>query len=1260
MTDDRSTEAKERVAANPAGGKAGGRGLGFQADVATWFAVHLLTRQPAGGRVGINNSAVPVAIRLETGEALDDIEVEQSDGGRIHVQAKTRPTLSTAEAAGLSKTLGQLARWVADEKSAARSPDATRTVAVLAVRADAARSLDHLHKACRAFDLGGEWKPTKKHRNANEQRALGLFENLAGGAWTKHRAAPAADADLAEMAWLFRIERFSMEEGQADWREASRLLSRHLYGGDDKGDAALRDLRAIVYDMIGTGAPADRNGLLRALRRKGHIDVGAPGFDADIERLKAVTTAELARLADHARLPLDGGIPLVRSSDGPLVAAIQSGSALIVGEPGAGKTGALVNAANAIASAGDTILFLSVDRYPGVAIASDLQSELRLDHPLLDVLENFPGPGPKILFIDALDAARGGPSEHVFAALIEDVRAKLADSWTVIASIRTFDLKNGRRYAKTFAGQPVDPHFAEPGLDVIRHFLVPRLSEGDLTAAGTSSPRLGKLLTAAPPPLRSLLHNIFNLSLAAELVDSGADPSAFSAVKSQSGLIDAYEDVRLPTTFLRRAAAATVAAMIERRRLMVLKTVVQHDGLDQLIGTGVAVDTEDRVSFAHHVLFDHVAGRFYLERDQPAALARQLSGDATTALLLAPALRFTIEREWRRDVAGKTELWAMLDTLFGTSEVDAVLTSVALRTAVESVANADDVDGLLALIKSNPASPSLASMLGRLSRFVDLEIDSAGLDAKRGLAWARIADAAIASGERGLVDAGRFLLQTLFQKADLYDADLLPTFGRASRALLIFAWDSSPRLSMTATNAVRFVGKSFASDPAASKALLGRILEEPHFSSFADQEASWVAEQIVPILRSDPEFAGAIFAALFGKGITDDSVSHFGGAQSRIMPLSSNRRQDFEHSRWELGCAMATFLEAAPKYGTRAFIDSEIGEDRDREPIETIDLGASRSLELRHNDYELNPWNAAPSSDRPQQDDDRRAQYVAFLRGCTPDVFAVSANEAAEGYATPSTWSRIFGVAAERHTEVADAVWPYAVRPGFLTCTETMRDAITFISAAYPGRTPAERESFERTFLDQTSFEEDYEKAAWEHAIGRLLNLIEEKDPALDAARELRRKLQADGKLIGNTPLSSFEVGWGDSSGIERELLRRDGVDPDHGPHAEVMAGSDAVDELLQQTPQSSDAVKLAALWTAAISLIALLDRHEADLHEKISRAGWGRVASAAERITGCEHYSPGLEGLPELAELIGVLDRLAASPFPIPKEAKTDAELGK
>ncbi|MEJ1165551.1 hypothetical protein V9K97_17720 [Variovorax sp. CCNWLW186] len=1235
-----------------AGGRATEAGMGFQAAVATWFAVHILVRLPVGARFGLNNVALPTALRLETGTALDDIEVTQSDVGALHIQSKTSASLATGEQAPLAKTGGQLAIWMSDAKAAGDAPDPTRSAAILAVRSDAARTLDDLEAGCRAFDLGGGWAVTKNKRNAAQRSALGALEAIVNAAWTTHRGAQPTDADLADMARSFHVARFSMDEGGADWREASRLLGRHLYGGDAAGDAPLRDLRGIMRDLIGSGAPADRNGLLNALRRRGHVDIGAPRFEDDVARLRAATGAELGRLASHGKLPVGSGVTITRESDAPMAAAIASGSLLVVGEPGAGKTGALVHAATALALGGAFVVFLSVDRFPGVAIAADLTSELRLGHALIEVLAAVPGPGPKYLLIDALDAARGGLADGVFASLIEQVRSELADEWVVIASIRTFDLRNGRRYRLSFAGAPADAVYADATLRTVRHFVVPRLTDVDLATAGTSSPEIAGLLASATPPLAELLRNVFNLSLASELMAGGADPVEFAGIKTQSGLIDTYEDVRMPTTGMTLAAADAAAAMAGSRRLAIRKVDVRHPDLDEVIKSGVLTAAGDLVSFAHHVLFDHVAGRYLLAWHDPDRLVAQLEGDTSAALLLAPALRFAVERIWRVDTDGKPQSWRLVCGIFSATKVDAVLGNVALRIVSENVGDVEDLAGLVARLETEPDDPSIASLLGRLSRFVVMDIEAGrGLTPERAIAWASLAERLAGSGRLSLVDPARVLLHALFDHADLTDPALAPIFGRAARAMLEFAWSKSPPLHATAGSAIRFVGRSFASDPAASRALLDRILREPHFSQNADREAHWLAEQILPIVRADPPFAAEVYAGLYGQMITDTATSAFGGHRSRIMPLSSNRRQDYEHSRWYLGKSIGEFLAISPEHGTRAVIDAVIGKARTQgygEPgeLDLVDLGAAE-IEFRGSDVEFNAWDEK-DDDAPSREDDVLARYVAFLRSCDVASFGSSIAAASREYATASVWTRILGVASERVAEVGGRIWPMMTKPDLLENGDTLRDAIRFVAAAWPSRSHEERRGFEEMVLDDTRHADDDARGRWRCILGRLLALIPEEAFVLEPTRDLRRQMQADGELRDNRPIRSFASSWGGNEDYVRERLRREGVDMDGGPNRVVLDASDALHARVNATPAASDAAKLATLWSEATALLALIDANPG-LHGQVDHSAWGHVSNAVERVASSPTFAPGADGLPDLDTVLALLARLSASKYPEP-----------
>ena len=1224
--------------------------MNFQAEVGTWLAAHLLARMPVGGRFGLANVALPASIQLETGEGLDDIRVDLDDASRIDLQTKTSAGLTSSATSPLGKTVSQLVQVIIEARDADTAIDPAKVRAVLAVAAGAPRRLDVLEQACRAFDHGGSWGTTRAGRSSAEREALDLFETHARTAWATLSPTPPSDGDLAMMAGLFRIVRFSMNEGEDNWREASRLIGGRLYGSEALGDAPLRDLKSIIRSMIGNGAPADRAGLLRELRRRGHNDVGAADYSADLGRLSAATQDELARLAGHTRLPLQGGIPIARASDGPLSAAVDSGSLIVTGEPGAGKTGALVALAERHRADGNTVVFLSVDRFPGVAIASDLQSELGLVHPLVEVLNSAPGSGAKLLIIDALDAARGGPAEGVFAHLIETLRASDTD-WTVVASIRTFDLRNGRRFRDAMPGSPPDHAFAEPGLENVRHFQVPRLADEDLDAAGTSAAVLADLLDAAPVKLRELLRNVFNLSLAAQLLADGVGPDSIRTVSTQSDLIDAYEDRRLVSTPLRSAASATVGAMVSRRRLAVRKVVVGHDQLDAVIQAGVLTDAGDLVSFAHHVLFDHVAGRFYLEWDDPVRLIAQLGGDSSIALMLAPALRFAIERLWRQDATGKTQVWRLVADIYADPAVDPVLANVALRTAIDRVAMPADIVGLVALIAARPSSEPLATMLSRLARFVGLAVDIAqSIAASEAMAWAQVADAAIATGSRGLSDATRFLLHTFFERGDLAEPELLEVFGRASRELLAFAWAADPPMHQTATSAIRFVGKSFASNPSEARALLDRILREPHFSANADREAHWLAEQVMPIARADPDFAIEIYRTLYWKEITDDSTSHFGGQASRIMPLSSNRRQDYQACRYDLGRRVTSLLELSVQLGTRAIVEAALGDTDRATPLgdsrEQILIEGRAPFDLLGRDYAFNAWDG-PEGRRGSQEDDVLVQLVAHLRRCTPGAFAETVEAAANDYAGPAVWTRILGVGAERAGEVGDLLWPFASNIRILAHADIVRDAVRMLAAAYPSRTIEARASFEAQALRPDLFDKEAEQRWWRSVLSRWLSLVAEDAIASDAMRAFRQELIASEELAGNPPTRSMTMSWGSSRSITRSLVAGEGVDVDEATAAQMLSRSEALYEKVQATPSTSNGAGLAELWAAAVQTLEFWDANAGSLDAKLEQPVWGHISNAVERIAGAPAYAPGVDGMPPVEELLSLLVRLWASRFP-------------
>lgn len=1244
----------------PAGGRATEAGMSFEAGVGAWFAAHIICYQPIGSRFGLADDAIPIELRFETGIYLDDVSVRLSDGSNIHVQCKTHPNLSDNVRSGLASTIAQFVPLYLDS----RTTSSHKSVAILAVAADAARSLDELERACRAFDYGDTWEEVQKSVSGAQRDALKIFESCVRSNWDEGRMGALAAADLASMAKLFRVVRFDMESGQRDWSECAQLVGRQLFGAADAGDRPLRDLLGVTRKLVRSGAGATAAGLLDSLRDHGWDDSRSPRFNADVDRLRAHSAAEIARLSRHTRLPIAGGLPIVRDCIVPLRDSVKDGSLLVVGEPGSGKTGVLVNLAEEYVSQGVAFAFLSVDRFGGVGTADALRRELQLDNPLLDVLAGWPGRGPGVLLVDALDASRGGPAEGVFASLIEDAVARLGQRWSIVASIRTFDLRNGRRFRAAMAGTPPSPEHADASFTDVRHFQVPRLSLGELSAIGSKSAELEKLLRVAELALQELLKNIFNLSLAAELLSSGVSAESINSVTTQSELIDRYEDQRLPTGRMQTGVSGAVETMVRRRRLAIPRVAVTNDAIDEVLLSGVLVQAGDRISFAHHVLFDHAAGRFFLDWDDPMRLKEQMVGDPAIGLMLGPAFRFAMERVWRDDAEGRPITWNLISSLVSADKLDPIIASVALRTAAERVVQPQDVGRLCEMLVHADMPETLGPVLSRLARFVSLNVVEAGtLTSSAAVAWSRVANTAMETPERRYADGARFLLMTGFEKGDFSNADFSASFGRGARALLKFAWNTSPPMPNLAASAIRFVCRSFGSDVSASRELLQRILEEPRFSAFAHEEAQWLAEGIGWIFPFDANFAVQVYASLFGKPAPQQGKTWLGGMPSRIMPMTSNGKQDYEHARWHLRRALPSFLKSKPIEATEAVSAAAIGMVAERYGERTasgLKVGAPSSpVEIVDDRLSLQEWRSERRRNA-DPDGDFLAAFAQYLKVCSPEDFRAVVASATNHVAASSVWARIFGNAAERKGIVDDKIWPIAANLEIMGLPGLLRDAINYLAGAFPTRSVEEREALETALLARIRSDEE-DARRYRSLAARFLSVVSERELVSPGIKNLRRELVEEGALSGNRPLVSIEIGSGPAEGfVDRHLAAR-GIGVDKGPDHEVRAAGRAIEELLEaDKSEGVEKTNAIDLWVALQHAIKVIDAYVRPTpHEETLRTTWAAISNALEIVAKARKRAAKTHQLPQLGEILSVADRLLLSEYPQQQERSRSDSLG-
>lgn len=746
-----------------AGGAATSAGIIFQQQVGAFLSAYLLMGERVDARLNLG-TAVPGWLRFETEAPVDDILVATSNGGYIAIQAKTTVSLSQDSTSRFGQTVSQFVRhWIAcrdgDGSHGWNRPlDPTRDRLALAVSAEAPATVRvHLRDALLQRAQPGPAVFTNARR-----QAWTAFESCVKQAW-RSATTEAFDMELLDqLAGLVTV--FEFDPDGADRPSTQAILAGSLPDGADAA-AALIALETVSGQMMARRGGADLAGLRQALMTRGINLATRPDYRQDIVALREHTQSVIDTLQRHEAIEIVNSEPIsvVRECQEVVETAALEESLLIIGEPGAGKSGVLNALARHLLAQGNDVLELAVDQH-SVESLEGLSRELQLEHGLLEVLEAWDGTGPAWLIIDALDATRGGKGEGVFRTLITQVLERY-QRWRVVASIRTFDLRMGQQFRSLFKGTPPNSDLAKSEFSNIHHINISSWSESELQQLLDQAPTLSSAFVNTPPRLRELATVPFNTRLIGELITDGVGMEDLNRVSSQTELLRLYWRHRIARhgTPAENCLRYIVEAMVEARELRVQKHVVASNAptmIDTLSYEGVLIATgNDRwIQFRHHILFDFAAARVLLYPTDIVNGTERFPKAQARGLMLAPALAFVLQEIWDSDT-DRASFWTAIGHILADEDGDPIIRSAVGRISAEYPIEVDDTRALAEYIVAGDgkAIKAFSYLSGALA--IRLE-DDPGTPLEP---WSKLL-AASASNIAPVADPVRFLLFQLIER----------------------------------------------------------------------------------------------------------------------------------------------------------------------------------------------------------------------------------------------------------------------------------------------------------------------------------------------------------------------------------------------------------------------------------------------------------------------------------------------------------------
>lgn len=1218
------------------GGAATAAGITFQQHVGALVASWMLTGSALDRSLELGN-AHPTWLRFETEAPTDDILVATSEGGFLAYQVKTTLSSSSEPGTPFAKTVDQLVRhWQACRDGDGsmewnRRLDPSKDRLVIAVGPMASASIRvHLPSALRLVSSAGGGLMTVK-----QEAAFAHFEACVLHSWSRTTSDAFPDQLIVQLAALISVVTIDPSEKELVAGLAS--LAGHV-----RALAIAGILESYCGELMSKRGGFDEISLRRALITRGAPLPSAPAFYSDIERLKAHSATVRRQLESYERIKSGSGeaIAIRRDCQNEVEAAAQSGSLLVIGEPGAGKSGVLNSLARHLVSKGMDVLELAVDQF-SVETLQGLSSELGLSHPVLDVLEAWDGVNPAWLIVDALDATRGGRGEGVFRTLIERVVA-MNSRWHVVASIRTFDLRMGRRFREIFKGQPPLKSLSEPGFGAVRHIRVPPWSQGELDELLQRAPLMKTLLGPASSRLRELATIPFNTRLMGELLEDGVLRTDISEVETQAQLLAVYWEHRVATHgyeaegCLRRV----INLMLESRALRASKSDLIDscaNALQVLVGEGVLVTTDsDRwIQFRHHLLFDYVASRLYLRPRLAMAGADASDGKFEgLGLMLAPALSFFLQDLWMEEDDHR-EYWNVVVRLASDVEADPVLRSVASRMPAELAATGADVAAFteMLLLPNHSSGVAVQHFVGALAVRLD---DKEDVPAEP---WIAIC-LALAERLDELARVARVLCGHFVNRVDSNNG--LAEIGHVARQLLAYALDTQSN-DYLLESAIGLVVDTFETNSSESRRLLSRLFETSHFESVGWSSVPALARKIELLARCDPEFASFVYQQTYEKSVIEDRATNLG--HSQILPLRSNARQDYELARYALAEFFPSFLRASPTFAARSLssaLNGYIAREHARSSGPTVYvtnvLGHRVHLQADYSHI----WAHDPDGGYAQDADSLVAKFLMFLRKDPEPQIMEAAREVLRVNSMGLLWARMFMAAAERKGTLADLLWPYATNEAFILASETRKDAVDLIAAVYGDRELEDRVTFERAAMafDFSRFGDS--ELAKKAVLGRLFSSIGSVALLTDEAKQLAEaRPTADGEE-SNARLFSTRATWAAPSPYHW-LENFEANVPDNSSLISLIDSLKSTFRLDRSEARSLAVDLEEGLALLRSALTSIEDSTHA--HEGLKRHAQGVVGEAVAKLAA-EALSATSEDL-QVLELLQLLDGVASSPYP-------------
>jgi hypothetical protein len=330
-----------------------------------------------------------------------------------------------------------------------------------------------------------------------------------------------------------------------------------------------------------------------------------------------------------------------------------------------------------------------------------------------------------------------------------------------------------------------------------------------------------------------------------------------------------------------------------------------------------------------------------------------------------------------------------------------------------------------------------------------------------------------------------------------------------------------------------------------------------------------LVQDIDPLFDLAPELASKIYTSIFSYEENSKDVVSFG---TPVMPLTSNRRQDYQMCFYLLNQKMDNFLKSAPLLAVNTAISCAEAEVRRKhlEKKDTIESVKSKFLDTEITidlDYSY-IWNQGGHHDDKaielvikstnelnrliEEEDVKLAPYLTCWASNAKVAFS---------------WKQLLEVGCKNPNKLKDHLFSICLTPEILLSSEFEYDIGKYLKAVYSYLSNEQRKKVEDILMSLPDFAKTQDHVVYaERDRDRFLSNIASDLLVTDEAKLHFKSLEDDNKLVPLKKNYSIETRWGKYS--DEDYYSDEGIDLKEESNQKLFSAKNKVSSLKKEVLQ--------------------------------------------------------------------------------------------